>query len=50
MIDATVESGNEKSIKLMTKIGFERALEVRDNLIYFYLNRDGFESIRALNG
>ncbi|MDQ0899299.1 RimJ/RimL family protein N-acetyltransferase [Paenibacillus sp. V4I7] len=47
MIDATVEPENEKSIKLMKKLGFERALEPRDNLIYFYLNRNSFEDSRA---
>ncbi|MGO0061493.1 GNAT family N-acetyltransferase [Brevibacillus fluminis] len=37
MIDATVDPGNERSQKLLTKMGFMREREARDGLIYFYL-------------
>ncbi|MEX1029097.1 MAG: GNAT family protein [Paenibacillaceae bacterium] len=37
IIDATVEPENERSIKLLSKLGFKRELELKDNLIYFYL-------------
>lgn len=43
ILDATVEPENEKSINLMRKLGFEREVELRDNLIYFYLKRNHFE-------
>lgn len=43
-IDATVEQGNEKSIKLMEKLGFNRDLELKDNLIYFYLTKNDYEA------
>jgi ribosomal-protein-alanine N-acetyltransferase len=50
MIDATVEFKNEKSIKLMKRLGFERALELRDNLIYFYLKRNSLDNSRVDGG
>ncbi|MFD1737282.1 GNAT family N-acetyltransferase [Bacillus salitolerans] len=37
IIDATVEVENEKSIQLLTRLGFIRNTELQDNLIYFYL-------------
>lgn len=40
-IDATVEPENEKSLNVMRKLGFERDEELRDNLVYFYLNVGG---------
>lgn len=40
-IDATVEPENEKSLNLMSKLGFKRDKELRDNLVYFYLNSGG---------
>jgi [ribosomal protein S5]-alanine N-acetyltransferase len=36
-IEATVEPGNFKSIKLMQRLGFEQAKELKENLIYFTL-------------
>jgi [ribosomal protein S5]-alanine N-acetyltransferase len=39
IIDATVEPANEKSLNLMRKLGFNEDIELRDNLVYFYLNR-----------
>jgi ribosomal-protein-alanine N-acetyltransferase len=48
MIDATVEPENERSINLLRKLGFKREIELRDNLIYFYLNRKGFEDNREV--
>ncbi|WP_442600186.1 GNAT family N-acetyltransferase [Neobacillus sp. D3-1R] len=38
-IDATVEPENQRSIQLMTKLGFTREEELQDNLIYFYLKK-----------
>ncbi|WP_331459319.1 GNAT family N-acetyltransferase [Paenibacillus sp. FJAT-27812] len=43
IVDATVEPENERSIRLLRKLGFEREIELRDHLIYFYLNRNRFE-------
>ena len=39
IIDATVEPANERSINLMRKLGFNEDIELRDNLVYFYLNK-----------
>ena len=44
------EFKNEKSIKLMKRLGFERELELRDNLIYFYLKRDSLDNSRVDGG
>lgn len=38
-IDATVEPENQKSIKLMTKLGFNKGIELKDELIYFSLEK-----------
>jgi [ribosomal protein S5]-alanine N-acetyltransferase len=38
-IEATVEPDNSKSIKLMQKLGFEQAKELKENLIYFTLKK-----------
>jgi [ribosomal protein S5]-alanine N-acetyltransferase len=38
-IDATIEPNNEKSITIMTKYGFERDTVLREQLLYFSLNR-----------
>lgn len=48
IIDATVEPENERSISLLRKLGFKREIELRDNLIYFYLNRNSFEDSREV--
>ncbi|MBS7529933.1 GNAT family N-acetyltransferase [Hazenella sp. IB182353] len=40
VIDATVEQANERSQKLMNKLGFQRASELRENLVYYYLSRE----------
>lgn len=48
IVDATVEPENERSISLLRKLGFKREIELRDNLIYFYLNRNSFEDSREL--
>ncbi|WP_088103040.1 GNAT family N-acetyltransferase [Halalkalibacter urbisdiaboli] len=42
-IDATVELDNEKSINLMKKLGFNKGLELKGNLQYFYLNSEDKE-------
>lgn len=42
IIDGTVEPENERSIHLMRRAGFERETELRDQLIYFYLNRESY--------
>ncbi|MDG4658061.1 GNAT family N-acetyltransferase [Ectobacillus antri] len=39
-IDATVEPGNSRSIRLLEKLGFERAEEMQEGLVYFQLKRD----------
>jgi [ribosomal protein S5]-alanine N-acetyltransferase len=39
IIDATVEPANERSINLMRSIGFNEDIELRDNLVYFFLNK-----------
>ncbi|WP_309252416.1 GNAT family N-acetyltransferase [Paenibacillus spongiae] len=39
VIDATVEPANERSIRLMKQLGFQRERELREELIYYYLNR-----------
>ncbi|MBM6619556.1 GNAT family N-acetyltransferase [Bacillus suaedaesalsae] len=41
-IDATVEPGNVMSIKLMERLEFNRDIELRDHLIYYYLERKDF--------
>jgi [ribosomal protein S5]-alanine N-acetyltransferase len=42
-IDATVETENERSINLMTKLGFKKDLELKDHLYYFVLNHKNIE-------
>jgi [ribosomal protein S5]-alanine N-acetyltransferase len=42
-IDATVEQENERSIALMNRLGFIRASELQDNLIYFYINKEHYK-------
>jgi [ribosomal protein S5]-alanine N-acetyltransferase len=37
IIDATVELDNERSIHLLKNLGFHQDLELKDNLLYFYL-------------
>jgi [ribosomal protein S5]-alanine N-acetyltransferase len=39
VIDATVEPENERSLALMTRLGFERVVELQDQLVYFHLNK-----------
>lgn len=39
MIDATVEVGNERSIRLLHKLGFEQAKELQNNLYYYSLTQ-----------
>jgi len=39
VIDATVDPNNEKSLNLMRKLGFNEDVELRDNLVYFYLSK-----------
>lgn len=39
IIDATVEPENENSLRLMRKLGFEEHEELKDNLVYFTLNK-----------
>lgn len=53
IIDATVEPENERSVNLMRTLGFKQESELRDNLIYFYIDRKSFEDIEeatSLNG
>lgn len=46
IIDATVDPNNEKSLNLMRKLGFNEDLELRDNLVYFYLsNKDMADNV-----
>ncbi|MWC30326.1 GNAT family N-acetyltransferase [Paenibacillus sp. MMS18-CY102] len=40
LIEATVEQENERSIKLLEKLKFEREQELRDQLVYYYLGRE----------
>lgn len=40
VIDATVEQENERSLSLMTKLGFTRDAELRDYLVYYYLENE----------
>ncbi len=40
IIDATVEQENDRSIKLLQKLNFKSERELRDQLIYFYLQRE----------
>ncbi|MFC5703245.1 GNAT family N-acetyltransferase [Cohnella faecalis] len=42
IIEATVEQGNDRSINLLRKLKFEKETELRDQLIYFYLNRQSW--------
>ncbi|MHA6533000.1 GNAT family N-acetyltransferase [Paenibacillus sp. BAC0078] len=37
MIEATVDPGNARSMRLMEALGFEREAELVDDLVYFYL-------------
>ncbi|WP_438350641.1 GNAT family N-acetyltransferase [Paenibacillus sp. FA6] len=43
VIDATVEPENERSNVLMNRLGFKRESELREKLIYYYLNRKNWE-------
>jgi [ribosomal protein S5]-alanine N-acetyltransferase len=45
IIDAKVEIDNEKSINLMKKLGFTMDLELKENSLYFYLNKEEIEAI-----
>ena len=36
-IEATVEPANERSLRLVSRLGFQRENELVDNLVYFYL-------------
>lgn len=38
-IDATVDPKNERSMKLMEKLGFKRAPELQDQLVYYFLEQ-----------
>ncbi|WP_325050007.1 GNAT family N-acetyltransferase [Cohnella faecalis] len=44
IIEATVEQGNDRSINLLRKLKFEKETELRDQLIYFYLNRQSWRN------
>jgi ribosomal-protein-alanine N-acetyltransferase len=37
LIEATVDPANERSLRLVSKLGFGRAEELVDNLVYCYL-------------
>jgi ribosomal-protein-alanine N-acetyltransferase len=39
VIDATVDPKNERSLNIMRKLKFNENLELRDNLVYFYINK-----------
>jgi [ribosomal protein S5]-alanine N-acetyltransferase len=41
-IDATVEPNNEKSINIMTRFGFKRDAQLREQLLYYSLHRVDF--------
>lgn len=43
LIDATVDSENQKSLALMHKLGFTQSQELKDGLVYFYLVKDSVE-------
>lgn len=45
MIDGTVEQENERSLALMHRLGFIRSTELQDNLVYFYMNKEHFNSL-----
>ncbi|TXK70648.1 GNAT family N-acetyltransferase [Paenibacillus sp. N3.4] len=40
IIEATVEQENDRSINLLRKLNFEREIELRDQLIYYFLLRE----------
>jgi len=40
IIEATVEQENDRSIKLLEKLKFEKEPELRDQLVYFFLSRE----------
>jgi [ribosomal protein S5]-alanine N-acetyltransferase len=44
IIDATVETDNLRSINLMKKLGFKKNLELKDHLLYFYLNQEDIQA------
>lgn len=44
IIDATVETDNIRSINLMKKLGFKKNLELKDHLLYFYLNQEDIQA------
>jgi ribosomal-protein-alanine N-acetyltransferase len=44
IIEATVEQENNRSINLLEKLNFEKEPELRDQLIYFYLSRERWET------
>lgn len=42
VIEATVDPGNDRSLRLLTALGFCRDEELVDNLVYFYMRRNQF--------
>ncbi|WP_018886516.1 GNAT family N-acetyltransferase [Paenibacillus massiliensis] len=48
-IDATVEPENVRSIHLLGKLGFDRAEELRDGLVYLQLHREGITESSMLH-
>ncbi|OKP67893.1 GCN5 family acetyltransferase [Paenibacillus sp. P3E] len=42
VIEATVDPGNDRSIRLLMALGFSREAELVDNLVYFFLRRNQF--------
>lgn len=43
VIDATVEPDNDRSNVLMNRLGFKREPELKENLVYYHLNRKSWE-------
>ncbi|EFM11989.1 GCN5-related N-acetyltransferase [Paenibacillus curdlanolyticus YK9] len=44
LIEATVDPENVRSIKLLERLAFQREHELRDQLIYYYLRRESWET------
>lgn len=42
VIEATVDPGNNRSMRLLERLGFCREKELSDNLVYFYMRRNSF--------
>lgn len=45
VIDATVDHENERSLKLMKKLGFKKEVRSNEKLVYLSLSREKFNEL-----